>query len=245
MRARVAAFLIVPLMSVGLSACAPSASPRPHPSDSGSAGATSAPTPVFTAPAERELAEIYRDSFDDNSGDWIEKGSPGNTIADGMFRVEESAGQSFRWLGNVPLALMPLEEARVTETVATQSLTVLGVYCRVDRSFTAFYRLSLEKSGTFIRKAELDETTTVLYEYAEPALEPDFAGTLTFDCFQGPDGYHLQIALDGEVIAQAIDVGDVPAGGFFTLYWQNDIARDSDPPYVFALDELVIEVPAN
>ncbi|HYI31854.1 MAG TPA: hypothetical protein VEX88_00145 [Glaciibacter sp.] len=242
MRTRFAAFLVLPVVVTGLCSCAPHVSPAAE-IGSGSAAA-SPPAPEFTEPSERELTEVYRDSFDDNSGDWIEPDSPGNTITDGVFRVEESAGQLFRWLGNVPYALMPLEEARFTATVATKSLTSLGVYCRVDRSFTAFYRLSLEKAGTYIRKAELDETTTILFEDSSRTIPSDFAGTLTFDCFQEDDGYHLQIALDGAVIAQAVDAEAVPAGGDFTLTWQNDIARDRDPPYVLELDELVIEVPA-
>jgi len=243
MRTRFVALLVLPIVASGLCSCGPGESPLVDGTDSGTATA-SPPAPTFTEAPERELTEVYRDTFDDNSGDWIERNSPGNTITDGVFRVEESAGQSFRWLGNVPYALMPLEEARLTATVATQSLTSLGVYCRVDRSFTALYRLSLEKAGTYIRKAELDETTTILFEDSSRTLPPDFAGTLTFDCFQEDDGYHLQIALDGTVIAQAVDAEAVPEGGVFTLTWQNDVARDSDPPYVLELDELVIEVPA-
>ncbi len=243
MRTRLVAFLVLPVLGAVLCSCVAGESPSAGATASVSA-ATSPPAPEFSEAPDRELTEAYRDSFDDNSGDWIERDLPGSTITDGAFRVEESAGQSFRWLGNVPYALMPLEEARLTATVATQSLASLGVYCRVDRSFTAFYRLSLEKAGTYIRKAELDETTTVLFEDAGRTLPSDFAGTLAYDCFQEDDGFHLQIALDGEVIAQAVDREEVPAGRTFTLTWQNDIARDSGPPYVFELDELIIEVPA-
>lgn len=239
---RVTALVIVPLALLAGCTAAPTTSsletsePAPAPSES--------EAPEFVPVPERELVTIYDDPFDDNSGDWLEPDEEGNQITGGEFVLESIAGFSTRWIGNVPLALMPLEEVAATVEFSGQGLSEVGLYCRLDRGFNQHYRFTVGESGVRISKAaEENEPSIDLFKAPTPALDPNPAGTMRMECFAESDGFHIDAFLDGELVAQAIDTDLPPGGGIVRVSWAY-LPPGSEGPHIFRMSSFTLETRA-
>ncbi len=237
MMARIAA-LVLPVALLAGCAAGPSPSESTPPVEPTEPAAEFAPVP------ERELVTVYDDPFDDNSGDWLEPGDEGNQITGGEFVLDSIAGFSTRWIGNVPLALAQ-DEVQTTIEFTAQNLAEVGLYCRLDPGVTHFYRFVMSGTGTRITKGiPTDDVPIDLFSAASPVLDPNQAGTMSLACFEETDGFHVEAFLDGELIAQAIDTEEPPAGSTVRVAWANQTDAQSDGPYVFRMSRFLMEVRA-
>lgn len=206
-----------------------------------SAESPTAEAPTFVPVPDRDLVAVYTDEFDDNSGDWLEPGQP-NTIEGGELVIPGIAGHSTRMIGNVPLA-MQLDEVAATMEFAGENLAEVGIYCRLDPGFTQYYRFALSTDGIRISKGTPQNDVAIeLFKAESPSLDPNQSGTLTLDCFQESDGFHLDVLLDGELVAQAVDTEPPPAAGIVRVSWANQSTGDG--PFVFRLSSFVLETRA-
>jgi hypothetical protein len=206
--------------------------------------ATEAPTPApeFLPVPDRRLVAVYDEPFDDNGGDWLEPGLEANVIEGGEYTVTDIAGISHRVMGDVPLSLMPLLEVRATIDVHGTGLGEIGLYCRLDHGFDSYYRVAAGGSGVRITKTTPGDGVPVdLFRRSDIVLGPDVDTVLALACFAEDDGFHIDAFLDGELVAQAIDLDPPPEGGDVRVSWANLPAAQSDGPYVYSLRSLLLE----
>ena len=187
------------------------------------AASTTTSVPASTAGGVDEIDALlpFVDAFNDDSNGW---GGPFQRFDDGDYVWELPAGQSDRRSPDTLIAVEDdIEAVEVTTSLSVEGIGAVGVECAYEEleGSARWYRLLLGDDGAEITEQGLGMVAAATLASSPSGRLIDGEIELRVVCRPDPDGYRLELHVNGELVVAATDV-DGPFGraGAPNLYAQ-------------------------